>query len=302
MLRRLEELEVQRICQQRRIANTGGSPRPPRFNTYNHYTVGVPADAPTLKDRCPRGSRRHHGAGHRDASSLEAAAVGSGLAEVSQHGVVEQAVVESELLAGLILLRRGDEATVGRLLSRLAAVVRDVAERHHHLVAVTALIAPAAGNEGVEAPHDVITGELELGRRPRLDLLLVPVVEVVEGPSHHHAQVVGVLAPGSAEQSLHLRLSEEHDVIVVGTKQLDVGEPERILSERPLVHNVENNHQVGVSLLLLQALEDVAGLALHCSLLIKSQITGEGNDGLASPHPLLEVDTLAPIADLDVQL
>lgn len=176
----------------------------------------------------------------------------------------------------LVLLGRGDEAAVRGLLRRLAAVVGDVRERHHQLVAVSVRLPPAARHEGVEAPQDVVAGELELGRRPGLDVLLVPaykiaaasearwprggrgarwqasisatpgralantaaavsgawvvpLVEIVEGPAHHDAEVVSVLAPGAAEERLHLRLSEVHDVVVVAPQQLDVRVPERVL-------------------------------------------------------------------------
>eukprot|EP00961_Rhodomonas_salina_P062422 837669-Rhodomonas_salina.1 len=71
-------------------------------------------------------------------------------------------------------------------------------------------LAPAAGDEGVESPHDVVARELELGGRPRLDVLLVPLVEVVERPTHHHSQVVGVLAPRpGADQESSVRPPRE---------------------------------------------------------------------------------------------
>ena len=112
---------------------------------------------------------------------LEATAVGGGLTVVGKNGVIEETVVKRELLACLILLRSRDETPVRGLQRRLAAVVGDVRERHHELVAVAALLAPPACHECVEAPEDVVPRELELGRRPGLDVLLVPLVEVVEG-------------------------------------------------------------------------------------------------------------------------
>ena len=112
---------------------------------------------------------------------LEATAVGGRLTVVGKNGVIEETVVKRELLACLILLGSRDETPVRGLLRRLAAVVGDVRERHHELVAVAALLAPPACHECVEAPEDVVPRELELGRSPGLDVLLVPLVEVVEG-------------------------------------------------------------------------------------------------------------------------
>ena len=141
-------------------------------------------------------------------------------------------------------------------------MVGDVGEGNHELVPDAVLLAPPASDQGVEAPQDLVTGELELRRSPWLDVLLVPLVEVVERTTHHHSEVVSVLTPGPSQQRLHLGLRQEHDVVVLPSEELEVGEPERVLSELILMHDMENDHQVRITLVLLETLEDVTSLAL----------------------------------------
>ena len=44
-----------------------------------------------------------------------------------------------------------------------------------------------------------------------------------------------------AQQRLHLRLGEEHNIIVARSEQLHVRIPERVLAKRSLVHDVKND-------------------------------------------------------------
>jgi len=53
-----------------------------------------------------------------------------GKRKYTEHGIVEQAIVEGELLSGLVFLGSRDESPVRGLLRRFAAVVGDVGERH----------------------------------------------------------------------------------------------------------------------------------------------------------------------------
>mmetsp|Transcript_25607 Transcript_25607/g.57590 ORF Transcript_25607/g.57590 Transcript_25607/m.57590 type:complete len:208 (+) Transcript_25607:291-914(+) len=181
-------------------------------------------------------------------------------------------------------------------------MVWNVGEGNHKLVTVSVLLAPAAGDESVEAPQDFVTGELELWWRPWLDVLLVPLVEVVERTTHHNTKIVRVFAPRSSQESLHLRLRQEHDVVVLSSEKLEVWEPERVLSKLVLMNNMEDHHQIRITLVLLESLEDVTSFSLHGSLLIQAEVSRERNNSFTPPHALLEVNSLSSISDLDSQL
>ena len=90
----------------------------------------------------------------------------------------------------------------------------------------------------------------------------LPIVEVIEGPSHHDTKVVSVLAARSAlheycsvplqyqkrihrsvptKESLHLWFSKKHDIVVIGPEQFHVRIPERVFTQRSLMNDMQDD-------------------------------------------------------------